>query len=126
MIISEQWLRDWVRVDLSAQEIADCLTNAGLEVDGVDAVAGPVDNLIVGKVVSVEKHPDADRLNCTTVDVGDEVLNIVCGAANVRQDLMVAVAMVGAKLPNGLKIKKAKVRGVESIGMLCSASELGL
>ncbi|MFT6408739.1 MAG: phenylalanyl-tRNA synthetase beta chain [Arenicella sp.] len=126
MIISEQWLRDWVRVDLSAQEIADCLTNAGLEVDGVESLAGPIDNLVVGKVVSVEKHPDADRLNCTTVDIGSEVLNIVCGAANVRNDLIVAVAMVGAKLPNGMKIKKAKVRGVESIGMLCSASELGL
>lgn len=126
MIISEQWLRDWVRVDLSAQEIADHLTNAGLEVDGVEAVSGPIENLIVGKVLTVEKHPDADRLNCTTVDVGSEVLNIVCGAANVREGLMVAVATVGAKLPNGLKIKKAKVRGVESIGMLCSASELGL
>ena len=126
MIISEQWLRDWVRVDLNAQEIADCLTNAGLEVDGVDVVAEPIDNLVVGKVLSMEKHPDADRLNCTTVDIGTQVLNIVCGAANVREGLMVAVATVGAKLPNGLKIKKAKVRGIESIGMLCSASELGL
>lgn len=126
MIISEQWLRDWVRVDLNAQEIADCLTNAGLEVDGVDAVAGPIENLVVGKVLTMEKHPDADRLNCTTVDIGTEVLNIVCGASNVREGLIVAVATVGAKLPNGLKIKKAKVRGVESIGMLCSASELGL
>ena len=126
MIISEQWLRDWVRVELSAEEIADCLTNAGLEVDGVEPVSGPIDNLVVGKILSVEKHPDADRLNCTTVDIGSEVLDIVCGASNVRQDLLVAVATVGAKLPNGLKIKKAKVRGVESIGMLCSASELGL
>ncbi len=126
MIISEQWLRDWVRVDLNAQEIADCLTNAGLEVDGVESVAGPVDNVVVGKVLTMDKHPDADRLNCTTVDIGAQVLNIVCGASNVRPGLMVAVATVGAKLPNGLKIKKAKVRGVESIGMLCSASELGL
>ena len=126
MIISEQWLRDWVRVDLSAQEIADCLTNAGLEVDSVESIAEPIDNLVVGKIVTVEKHPDADRLNCTTVDIGSEILNIVCGAANVKVGLLVAVAMVGAKLPNGLKIKKAKVRGVESIGMLCSASELGL
>jgi len=92
----------------------------------VDLVAGPIENLVVGKVLTVEKHPDADRLNCTTVDIGTEILNIVCGAANVREGLLVAVATVGAKLPNGLKIKKAKVRGVESIGMLCSASELGL
>jgi len=126
MIISEQWLRDWVRVDLDAQGIADCLTNAGLEVDGVEPVGGLIDSLVVGKVLEVEKHPDADRLNLTKVDIGSEVLDIVCGAANVRVDLMVAVATVGAKLPNGLKIKKAKVRGVPSVGMLCSASELGL
>jgi len=126
MIISEQWLRDWVRVDLNAQEIADCLTNAGLEVDGVEPVSGPIDNLLVGKVVAVEKHPDADRLNLTKVDIGDKILDIVCGANNVRLDLLVAVATVGATLPNGLKIKSAKVRGSESNGMLCSASELGL
>lgn len=126
MIISEQWLRDWVRVELDAQGIADCLTNAGLEVDGVEAVAGPVDNLVVGKVLTVDKHPDADRLNVTKVDIGDQQLDIVCGAANVRPELLVAVATVGATLPNGLKIKKAKVRGIESNGMLCSASELGL
>lgn len=126
MIISEQWLRDWVRVDLNAQEIADCLTNAGLEVDGVESAGGSIDNLVVGKVLEVEKHPDADRLNVTKVDIGAEVLDIVCGASNVRVDLMVAVATVGAKLPNGLKIKKAKVRGIPSVGMLCSASELGL
>jgi len=126
MIISEQWLRDWVQVDLDAQGIADCLTNAGLEVDGVEPVAKPIDNLVVGKVLEVSKHPDADRLNLTKVDIGSAQLEIVCGAANVRTNLMVAVAIVGADLPNGLKIKKAKVRGVESNGMLCSASELGL
>ena len=126
MIISEQWLRDWVGVDLDAQGIADCLTAAGLEVDGVKKVAQPIDKLVVGRVLEVTKHPDADRLNLTKVDIGDEQLDIVCGASNVREDLIVAVATVGAKLPNGLKIKKVKVRGVESFGMLCSASELGL
>ncbi|GAA6138727.1 phenylalanine--tRNA ligase subunit beta [Arenicella sp. 4NH20-0111] len=126
MIISEQWLRDWVRVDLDSQGISDCLTNAGLEVDGVEAVGKPIENLVVGKVLEVEKHPDADRLNVTKVDIGSDVLDIVCGASNVRVGLMAAVATVGAKLPNGLKIKKAKVRGVPSVGMLCSASELGL
>ncbi|MEO0367550.1 MAG: phenylalanine--tRNA ligase subunit beta [Pseudomonadota bacterium] len=126
MIVSEHWLRDWISLDLSAQEIADRLTHAGLEVDGVTALAGKIDNLVVGKVLEVNKHPDADRLNITRVDIGDSQYEIVCGAANVRVDLMVAVALVGAKLPNGLKIKQAKVRGVESNGMLCSASELGL
>ena len=126
MIISEQWLRDWVGVDLNAKQIAERLTNAGLEVDGIESLVGEIDNLVVGKVLSVDKHPDADRLNLTKVDIGSEQLDIVCGASNVRENLLVAVALVGAKLPNGLKIKKAKVRGVESNGMLCSASELGL
>jgi len=126
MIISEQWLRDWVRVDLDAQQIATCLTNAGLEVEGVQALPGQVDNLVVGSILEVSKHPDADRLNLTKVDIGSEILEIVCGASNARENILVAVATVGAKLPNGLKIKKAKVRGVESNGMLCSAAELGL
>ena len=126
MIVSEHWLRDWISTDLSATQIAERLTHAGLEVDGVANLPGKVENLVIGQVKSVAKHPDADRLNLTQVDVGDQVLEIVCGAANVREGMLVAVAMIGAKLPNGLKIKKAKVRGVESMGMLCSASELGL
>ena len=126
MIISENWLREWVGLDLDAQAIADCLTAAGLEVDGVVQASEKIDKLLVGRVLEVTKHPDADRLNLTKVDIGSEQLDIVCGASNVRPDLMVAVATVGAKLPNGLKIKKAKVRGVESFGMLCSAAELGL
>jgi len=126
MIISEQWLRDWVSLDLDVKAISDCLTNAGLEVDGVNPLAGPIDNLVVGKVLEVSKHPDADRLSLTKVDIGSEQLEIVCGASNVRPDLLVAVATIGAKLPNGLKIKLAKVRGVTSNGMLCSTTELGL
>jgi len=126
MIISEQWLRDWINVDLDAPGIADCLTNAGLEVDGVQALSDPIDHLVVGRVESVDKHPDADRLNLTKVNIGNQTLEIVCGAANVAEGQLVAVALIGAKLPNGLKIKKAKVRGVESNGMLCSASELGM
>ena len=84
MIVSEQWLRDWVHVDLNAQQIADCLTNAGLEVDGVESLAGSIDNLVIGKVLEVSRHPDADRLNLTKVEIGDEQLDIVCGASNVR------------------------------------------
>ena len=126
MIISEQWLREHVQLGLSVEEIADVLTNAGLEVDAVTHLVGEIDKLVIGEIKSVVKHPDADRLNLTQVDIGTEVLDIVCGASNVRESLKVAVATVGAKLPNGLKIKKAKVRGVESNGMLCSAQELGL
>ena len=126
MIISEQWLRERVQLDLTVSEIADVLTNAGLEVDAVSKLPGKVDKLVIGEIQSVAKHPDADRLNIAQVDIGSDVLEIVCGASNVRESLKVAVALVGAKLPNGLKIKKAKVRGVESTGMLCSAQELGL
>lgn len=126
MIVSEQWLREWIDLPLDAQKIADTLTNAGLEVDGIEALPGKIDHLVVGQITEVSAHPDADKLQLTKVDVGGEVLDIVCGAANAREGLVVAVATIGAKLPNGMKIKQAKVRGAESNGMLCSASELGL
>lgn len=126
MIISERWLREWVSVGLSVAEISDRLTNAGLEVDSVLALPGKIENLLVGQVLEVSKHPDADRLKITKIDVGSDSLQIVCGANNVVKGLHVVVATVGAKLPNGLEIKTAKVRGVQSNGMLCSAAELGL
>ena len=97
MIISEQWLREHVQLDLSVEEIADVLTNAGLEVDAVTHLVGEIDKLVIGEIKSVVKHPDADRLNLTQVDIGTEVLDIVCGASNVRESLKVAVATVGAK-----------------------------
>ena len=127
MIISEQWLRDLIATDLNAQEIADALTLAGLEVDAVEALGESLDGVVVGEVLSKEKHPDADRLNLTDVNIGaEESLAIVCGAANVRVGMKVPVATVGAKLPNGLKIKKSKIRGEQSFGMLCSEAELGM
>ena len=127
MIISEQWLRELIATDLNAQEIADALTLAGLEVDAVEALGESLDGVVVGEVLSKEKHPDADRLNLTDVNIGaEESLAIVCGAANVRVGMKVPVATVGAKLPNGLKIKKSKIRGEQSFGMLCSEAELGM
>ncbi len=126
MIVSEQWLRELIKTDLNANEIADVLTLAGLEVDAVEQIGGGLDKVVVGEVLKVSKHPDADKLQLTEVYVGGETLNIVCGASNVAEGVRVPVAMVGAKLPNGLKIKKAKVRGEASFGMLCSASELSL
>ncbi len=126
MIISEQWLRELVSTKLDAQQIADALTLAGLEVDAVEELQGQIDHVVIGEVLKVTKHPDADRLNLTEVYIGGETLNIVCGAANVVEGLRVPVAKIGAELPNGLTIKAAKVRGQESFGMLCSASELGL
>ncbi|MFW5426764.1 MAG: phenylalanine--tRNA ligase subunit beta [Methylophagaceae bacterium] len=127
MKFSEKWLREWVNPDIDSATLAEQLTQAGLEVDAIEPVAGDFTGVVVGQVVSVEPHPDADKLRCCKVDVaGDELLSIVCGAANVRQDLKIPVAVVGSVLPGNFKIKKAKLRGVESFGMLCGASEIGL
>ncbi len=122
------WLKEWVEPGLSTPDLAHALTMAGLEVDAVTPVAAEFDSVVVGRVLTVEPHPNADRLRVCTVDVaaGDGPLSIVCGAANVAPNMKVPTAVVGARLPGGLVIKKAKLRGVESSGMLCSASELGL
>jgi phenylalanyl-tRNA synthetase beta chain len=127
MKFSEEWLREWVNPANSTDELSHQLTMAGLEVDAIESVAGEFSGILIGEVLKVESHPDADKLRVTEVTVGDkETLGIVCGAANVRQGLKVPVAVVGAVLPGNFKIKKAKLRGVPSAGMLCSASELGL
>jgi len=127
MNISTRWLREWVSPDVSDIELSEKLTMAGLEVDQIAPVAPPFDGLVVGHVVSCGKHPNADKLSLCEVDVGGkENLQIICGAHNVRKDLKVAVAMVGSVLPSKLKIKRAKLRGVESNGMLCSESEMGI
>ncbi len=127
MNISTSWLREWISPKVSDEILAEQLTMAGLEVDGIESVAPAFDKVVVGHVLSCEKHPDADKLNLCQVDVGEaDNLQIICGASNVRADLKVIVATVGAKLPGGLKIKKAKLRGVESFGMICSESELGM
>jgi phenylalanyl-tRNA synthetase beta chain len=126
MKCNENWLREWVNPPHNTEKISQQLTLAGLEVDGVDTLAA-LDQVVVGTVVELTAHPDADRLRVAQVDVGQgEVVQIVCGAANVRQGLYAPVALVGATLPGGLKIKKAKLRGVTSLGMLCSERELGL
>ena len=127
MKFSEQWLREWVNPALSSDELCHQLTMAGLEVDAVEPVAASFSGVVVGEVLKVEPHPDADKLRVTQVNIGaDEPLTIVCGAANVREGLKVPTAVVGAVLPGDFKIKKAKLRGVPSFGMLCSTSELGL
>ena len=126
MKFSELWLREWVNPSVSTDELAKILTMAGLEMESIEPVAGDFDQVVVGQVKTVEPHPDADKLNVCSVDVGSKKqLQIVCGASNVCVDMKVPVALVGASLP-GIKIKKAKLRGVESSGMLCSAKEIGL
>lgn len=127
MKFSEQWLREWVNPSINTTTLAEQFTMAGLEVSAITPAAGVFQGVVVGLVLSAEQHPNADRLRVCTVDVGDpEKLTIVCGASNVRANLKVAVAKVGAVLPDNFLIKKAKLRGVESSGMICSAEELSL
>ncbi|WP_394130020.1 phenylalanine--tRNA ligase subunit beta [Shewanella maritima] len=127
MKFSESWLREWVNPSVSREELSHQITMAGLEVDAVDGVAAEFSGVVVGEVVECGQHPDADKLRVTKINVGeDELIDIVCGAPNCRQGLKVAVAMVGAVLPGDFKIKKAKLRGQPSFGMLCSYGELGI
>jgi phenylalanyl-tRNA synthetase beta chain len=124
MIISEQWLRTWVSPEATTQALSHKLTMIGLEVDGVATVAEPFSGVVVGEIISAEQHPDADKLRVCLVDTGDEHVQIVCGAPNARAGLRAPLAKVGAVLPGNFKIKKAKLRGVESQGMLCASAEL--
>ncbi|HHF5627587.1 TPA: phenylalanine--tRNA ligase subunit beta [Haemophilus influenzae] len=127
MKFSEQWVREWVNPAVSTEQLCEQITMLGLEVDGVEAVAGTFNGVVVGEVVECAQHPDADKLRVTKVNVGgDRLLDIVCGAPNCRQGLKVACATEGAVLPGDFKIKKTKLRGQPSEGMLCSFSELGI
>ncbi|MER1999999.1 MAG: phenylalanine--tRNA ligase subunit beta, partial [Lysinibacillus sp.] len=128
MLVSLKWLSQYVDIaDISAEDLAEKITRAGIEVDAVIDRSNGIENVVVGHVVSKEKHPEADKLNVCQVDVGEEELQqIVCGAPNVDAGQKVIVARPGAKLPGGIKIKKAKLRGVESNGMICSLQELGV
>lgn len=126
MLLSKKWLNQYIDVsDLSGEALGDLITKNGIEVESVTKRGEGLSGLVVGRILSCEKHPEADKLNVTKVDIGEcEPVQIVCGAPNVREGQLVIVAKVGARLP-GLKIKKAKLRGVESQGMICSLEELG-
>ncbi|WP_299974858.1 phenylalanine--tRNA ligase subunit beta [uncultured Pseudoteredinibacter sp.] len=125
MKVSESWLREWVSPNISTEELVEQLTMAGLEVDAVEAAAGEFSKVVVGEIVSIEQHPDADKLRVCQVAGGeDELTQVVCGAPNARAGIKIPFALVGAKLPGDFKIKKAKLRGVESKGMLCAQTEL--
>lgn len=135
MNISYNWLKRYLKTDLSAEEMATILTDIGLEVESfekIESIRGGLAGVVVGEVLTCTDHPDSDHLHLTTVDVGGEApLQIVCGAPNCRQGLKVLCATVGAVLyPNGgeeeFKIKRSKIRGVESLGMLCAEDELGI
>ena len=124
MKFSEQWLRSWVTPDVSREDLVARLSMVGLEVDAVQPVAGAFSGVVVGEILSAEQHPDADKLRVCQVSNGAETFQVVCGAPNARVGIKIPFAMIGAELPGDFKIKKAKLRGVESQGMLCSASEL--
>ena len=124
MKFSEQWLRGWVNPQVGRDELVARLSMAGLEVDSVSPAAGVFSGVVVGEVLSTEQHPDADKLRVCQVSNGSETFQVVCGAPNVRPGLKIPFAMIGAQLPGDFKIKKAKLRGVESNGMLCSQAEL--
>jgi len=126
MKVSEQWLREWVNPQIDSDELVEQLTMAGLEVDGIEPVAGDFRGVVVAEIQQAEQHPDADKLRVCQVSNGSEVFQIVCGAPNARAGIKVALAEVGAVLPGNFKIKKAKLRGVESFGMLCGSDEIGL
>ena len=127
MKISENWLRTWVNPAIDSNTLSDQLTMLGLEVDELSPAAKAFTGVVVGEVLTVEQHPDADRLRVTTVNIGSgEPLQIVCGAPNVRVGMKAPVATIGAVLPGDFKIKKGKLRGIESQGMLCGASEIDL
>ena len=126
MKFSEKWLREWTNPELDTDQLVHQITMAGLEVDAVEKVADEFTGVVVGEVVSVNPHPDADKLRVCSVTDGEEHFQVVCGAPNVCPGMRVPFAKLGAVLPKGFKIKKAKLRGVESLGMLCAADELGL
>jgi phenylalanyl-tRNA synthetase beta chain len=126
MLISEAWLREWVNPQITTETLMAQVTMAGLEVDGDEPAAADFSGVIVGEIISAEKHPEADKLQICNVSNGTEEIQVVCGAKNARAGLKTAFATVGAVLPGDFKIKKAKLRGVESFGMLSSAKELGI
>ncbi len=126
MLLSLSWLREFVPYTGTALELGEKLTMLGLEMDGLSRPYAGIENIVVGHVVECARHPEAEKLSVCRVDVGDEVLDIVCGAPNVAAGQKVAVIKVGSTLPNGMVIKKAKLRGAPSHGMICSEAELGL
>lgn len=126
MKFSEQWLREWVNPSITTEELESLLSLSGLEVDGVEKAADDFSGVVVGEILTAEQHPNADKLQVCSVSDGNETIQVVCGASNARAGLKTAFAKVGAVLPGDFKIKKAKLRQVESFGMLCAEDELGI
>ncbi|NSW90870.1 MAG: phenylalanine--tRNA ligase subunit beta [Firmicutes bacterium] len=126
MKVPVSWLKDFVEINVGIEEFANALTLSGSKVEGIERLGEEISKVVVGKIISIEKHPDADKLLVTKVDVGDEIIQVVTGARNISTGDYVPVALHGSTLPGGVRIKKSKLRGVESNGMLCSIHELEL
>lgn len=126
MLVSYSWLKDYVDVSVDAKKLADDLTMSGSKVETIKSYGNEINNVVIGKIISIEKHPDADKLQVGIVDVGEEKLQIITGAQNIKVGDYIPVALHGSTLPGGVKIKRGKLRGLESNGMMCSAKELGL
>lgn len=126
MLVPIKWLKDYVDMDIDIKEFVDAMTMSGSKVESVEEMGQNINKIVVGKILEIVTHPNADSLLVTKVDVGEEVLQIITGATNIRVNDFVPVALHGSTLPNGTKIKRGKLRGLESNGMLCSPDELGL
>src|SRR5690349_2337670 len=126
MKVTYNWLKEFVDFDLSPEQLADVLTMLGLEVEGMEKLGSGMDDVVVALVEEKRQHPNADKLSLCRVNNGREILDVVCGAQNFKQGDTVALAQIGAVLPGDFKIKRSKIRGEESFGMLCSEKELGL
>ena len=126
MLVSVKWLRDYVDIDMDVKEFADMMTMTGTKMETVEYFGEDIENVVVGKILEINPHPNADKLIVTKVDAGEKVLQIVTGAKNVKVGDYIPLAIHGAKLPGGIKIKTGKLRGEVSEGMMCSAAELGI
>src|ERR1039457_4833778 len=126
MNVTYNWLKEFVDFDLTAEQLADMLTMLGLEVEGMEAQGSGMDDVVVAVVEEKRQHPNADKLSLCKVNTGSELLDVVCGAQNFTSGDTVALAKIGAVLPGDFRIKRSKIRGEESFGMLCSEKELRL
>lgn len=126
MLVPVKWLKDYVNINVDTKTFADAMTMSGSMVEAVEEMGKEIENVVVGKILKVERHPDADKLVITQIDVGNEIIQIVTGATNIKEGDYIPVAQNGSSLPGGVKIKKGKLRGIESNGMLCSAQELSI
>ena len=126
MKISVEWLKDYCDIDVGIKELADRLTMTGSKVETIEEKGNDIKNVVIGKILEIKKHPDADKLVVTKVDVGNETIQIITGAHNINEGDIVPIAKDGAELPNGVSIKKGMLRGLESNGMMCAITELGM